>query len=122
MKQRRILILGTFIALIFLVWSLFQKSEDDILQTHQVTGVISEISQKRSPASGKPSGRQPNSIVVAVVDINDGSSVDAGKARILIRRDQFEIGDEVPLTLKLYNDGSRKVLLATPPSNERADP
>ncbi|MGR8948305.1 MAG: hypothetical protein ACU84Q_09680 [Gammaproteobacteria bacterium] len=111
MKQRRVLIFGASIAVLFVIWSFFQPSEDDLLQTRDIRGRITEIHQKTSNAHSKLGSTRPRPVVIAVVAINDAATTGNGHARILIRKGDFEVGDEVPLTLKLYRDGSRKVIL-----------
>lgn len=112
MKQRRLLILAAAVAVIFLLWSFFHQSEDDVIQRQQISGRVTEIHQKQSPMMNKPSGNKTSSMVIAVIAIDGPTTSEDGHARILIKRDQFKVGDEVPLTLKRYKDGSRKVILA----------
>ena len=116
MKQRRILILGASFAVMFMIWSFFHQSEDDVLQIREVVGRITEIHQHRATTPRKPSSNKPRPVVIAVVEIKDSLTAEDGHARVLIRRGDYEVGDEVPLNLKLYKDGSRKVILDAAPT------
>ena len=117
MRQRRLLILAASAAVLFLIWSFFHQSEDDVLQTQEIYGRVVEIHQRSSASKATPGGNKNGSIVIAVVAI-DGPTVGSdGHARILLQQGQYQVGDEVPLRLKLYKDGSRKVVL-TPKRNE----
>ena len=120
MQQRRLLILVATAAVMFMLWSFFHQSEDDVIQRQHISGRISEILQKQSPVGNKPTANRENTMVIAVVDIEGPTTSEDGHARILIRRGQFEVGDEVPLVLKRYKDGSRKVVFA--PSQEQGSP
>ena len=112
LKQRRLIILTASVAVIFLLWSFFHQSEDDVIQQQEITGRITEIHQKRSPTGNQANINKPPAILIAVVEIDGPTTTEDGHARIMIRRDQFEVGDKIPLILKRYKDGSRKVILA----------
>ena len=120
MQQRRLLILVATAAVMFMVWSFFHQSEDDVIQRQHISGRISEIQEKKSPVGNKPTANRESTMAIAVVDIEGPTTSEDGHARILIRRGQFEVGDEVPLILKRYKDGSRKVVLA--PAEEQDSP
>ena len=110
MKQRRLLVLAAAAAIMFLIWSFFHQSEEDVIQRLEINGRVTEIHQKLSPANNKPNNK-PNSIVVAVVELDGPTVTEDGHARILVRKGQFAVGDQVPLLMKRYKDGSRKVIL-----------
>ena len=122
MQQRRLLILVATAAVMFMVWSFFLQSEDDVIQRQHVSGRISQIHEKKSPMANKPTANRESTMAIAVVDINGPTTSEDGHARILIRRGQFEVGDKIPLILKRYKDGSRKVILAPAPEQDSPGP
>ena len=122
MQQRRLLTLVASAAVMFIVWSFFHQSEDDVIQRQHVSGRISEIHEKQSPVGNKPTANRESTMAIAVVDIEGPTTSEDGHARILIRRGQFEVGEEVPLIFKRYKDGSRKVVLAPAQKQDSAQP
>ena len=96
---------------------LLHQGEDDVLQSHHITGVITEFHEKPIGKTSVNSHKSPSRISIAVVEIKADSIAQSGHARIIVPRDKFAIGTEVPLILKLYSNGSRKIILASEPDN-----
>ena len=90
----------------------FHQSEDDVLQSHEVTGVLKEFHTKSPPQKSSTPGRHAGQITIAVVELKADGIAEGGYARILVPRNKYKEGDVLPLVLKLYKDGSRKVVLA----------
>lgn len=123
MKQRRLIVLSGGILILLLIWMFFHQGEDDVLQSHEITGVIKEFHTKSPPQKSTTPGRQAGQITIAVVALNADGIAEGGYARILVPRDKYATGDVLPLILKLYKNGSKKVVLApkSTPQTQRGD-
>lgn len=117
MKQRRLVVIGGGLIILLLIWVFSHQGEQDVLQTHQITGVIKEFHKKKAPQNstiknkGTPVG-QSSRISIAIVELQADTIAQDGHARIIVPRDKYVEGDILPLTLKLYKNGTRRVELS----------
>lgn len=113
MKQRRLIVIGGGLIIVLLIWMFTHQSEKDVLQTHHISGVIKEFHTKKPPQKSSTPGHRINQIAIAVVELQADNIAEDGHARIMVPRDKYVEGDVIPLVLKLYKDGSKKVELTT---------
>ena len=97
---------------------ILHQGEDDVLQSHRITGVITEFHKKSSGKSSAKPHKSVGQIAIAVVKLNADTIAENGYARVMVPRDKFAVGNELPLVLKLYKNGSRKIFLAPEPDTQ----
>ena len=128
MKQRRLVVIGGGLIILLLIWVFTHQGEDDVLQSHQITGVIKEFHAKRPPqksatANRTSPSRQAGQISIAIVELNADKIAEGGYARIMVPKNKYAEGDVLPLVLKLYKNGTKKVELVRDNSsaNKKSD-